>query len=155
VVAAVVYSATDSKGSFYTTTSAIRSYATSSSATVISTTDQYGHSVVLSVSGLTSGAVITTTDAAGSSITTTYHPSGDAVQSVILQTTTLPDGSQAVVTATAYVLPTEVAATTTGAAAAATSTDTASPSLQTGAAGRVGVEVAAMIGGAMGVAWLL
>lgn len=74
---------------------------------------------------------------------------------MVLQTTTLPDGSRSTITSYAYV-----------SAAAATGTDTAvatstrgKPGLQTGAAGvlsrSMGWEAVAVMGGAVGVAWFI
>ena len=119
----------------------------------MTTTDQYGASVVLS--GASRGAVITTTDARGSTFITTYTPGGGKVSSVVLYTTTLPDGAQATVTSLTVVGGAQAA---TGSSSRGSPTNTAAPGLQSGAASapRAHVKGAfAVVGGALGLAYML
>jgi len=51
-------------------------------------------------------AIITSTDGAGSTFVTTITPTGGVVSSIVLQTTTLPDGSRSTYTSFAAVTPT-------------------------------------------------
>jgi len=128
---------------------------------LVSTIDQFGNSVVLS--GVTNGAVITTTDAVGQTLTTTWHaPAGGAVRSEVLVTTVLPNGQRSIVTSYAFVIPTGIEVATQAQLATQTitaaGTSSATAGLQTGAAApsrHFGKELAALIGGAVGVAWLL
>jgi hypothetical protein len=129
---AVVFTATNAAGSSFLTTSTVG----------------YAH---------TSGQVLVTTDAKGSTFLTTYTPDGGEVSSILLITTTGQDGQPVTLTSYAY-----VGASKTGTAQTpgqVTGTNTGKPGLQTGAAsavtGRWGVEALAVVGGAVGVAWLL
>lgn len=112
----------------------------------LTTTDSLGNAVVLS--GVKSGQVLTTTDAKGSTFVTTFTPGGGRVSSLVLKTTTLPNGQQSTITSFA-----EASITTpTG-----TTGPTTSPHLQSGVAVpvRVGAPAIALIGGAVGAAILL
>ncbi|KAH0159843.1 hypothetical protein KCU86_g19559, partial [Aureobasidium melanogenum] len=165
---------TNSRGSTISTTSAVASVAVNqngdivssvdapepsgstrvtSASDVVTTTDQYGASVVLS--GASRGAVITTTDAKGSTFITTYTPGGGRVSSLVLMTTTLPDGAPSTVTSLAVVGGAQAA---TASSERPSSTNTAAPGLQSGAASasRAHMKGAiAVIGGALGFAYML
>lgn len=118
----------------------------------VSTTDQYGNSIVFP--NATPGEVITATDVAGRVVTTTYHP-GVAVQSTRVLSSTLSGGSATLITQTAYVVPDAVTAEGAGAA----SRTEGAASLQTGndadTTRRLGVEAFAVAAGALGVAFAL
>jgi hypothetical protein len=170
----VVIVTTNSRGSTVSTTSPVASVAVdqngdivtsvdapepsgstrrTSASDVVTTTDQYGVSVVLS--GVSRGAVITATDAKGSTFITTYTPGGGRVSSLVLYTTTLPNGSQATVTSLAIVGGAQAA---TASSERASPTNTAAPGLQSGAASvrRAHMKGAfAVVGGALGVAYML
>jgi len=129
---AVIFTATNAAGSSFLTTSTVG----------------YAH---------TSGQVLTTTDAKGSTFITTYTPDGGEVSSVLLITTTGKDGHPVTLTSYAY-----VGASKTGTAQTpgqVTGTNTGKPGLQTGAAsvvtGRWGFEALAVVGGAVGMVWLI
>lgn len=128
----------------------------SQSGDVVVTTDQFGN--VVTLSGATDGAVITTTDAAGRTITTTYNPRGSAVRSLVVETSTLPNGDRATLTSVAVVVP-SVAETSNAQQGAGPSNTGSAPGLVTGNAGvasrKVGKEAVALVAGAAGVAWLL
>ncbi|TID18750.1 hypothetical protein E6O75_ATG05871 [Venturia nashicola] len=115
----------------------------------ISTTDNAGNSVVLT--GAVAGATLTATDARGSTFITTYTPGGGVVQSLVLETTYLPDGQLTTITSFAVV----EQQTATASAASASS----SPKLQNGADSMksrgMGAEAVVMMGGALGMALLL
>jgi len=105
----------------------------SSQASDVTTTDQYGNTVVLSHASY--GEVITATDARGSTFVTTYTPGGGAVSSLVLYTTTLPNGQRETITSLAVVG--AAGATSAPAAAspaAATTTSKGTPGLQNAAA---------------------
>ncbi|KAL8871067.1 MAG: hypothetical protein Q9174_003031 [Haloplaca sp. 1 TL-2023] len=137
-----------------------------------------------STPSLTAGQVITTTDAAGVTIVSTIgggyitlstsgagnsNPTSSSTRTVrrssstslVLQTTTLPDGSQSTVTAVTVVPNTEgVGATPTGDAGAEEASASAGgeASLQTGVAGKMGGmgwEIVCLLGGAVGVAMMM
>lgn len=112
------------------------------------TTDKFGHSVVLS--GTKAGQVITTTDAAGKTVVATYHPGGGAISELIQKTTTLPNGKQTIITSFAVVGgPTQGAEHTNGKGPPGLQTNLAAPT------GRYMGEMAALLGGAIGVAAML
>jgi len=119
----------------------------------VTTTDSLGNEVILS--GVTSGAVITTTDARGHTLTTTYHPTGKAVRSIVLETIILPNGQQSVITSFAIIVPTGFGAVTQQ--QAATPTVTARLGLQSAAAPtrKFRGQLAMAVGGAAGIACLL
>ncbi|KAK7514279.1 uncharacterized protein IWZ02DRAFT_69762 [Phyllosticta citriasiana] len=123
----VVVTTTNSAGSTVTVTSAANAYSRAT---------------------YTSGQVLTRTSGT-STFKTTYTP--DGVSSIVLSTTTLPNGERSTLTSYATVDATQIAA-----ASGATSTGGA-PTLQTGAACKMaGVEAAAALaGGVFGLAWLL
>lgn len=114
----------------------------------ITTTDQYGNTVVLS--NVHSGEVLTTTDAKGSTFITTFTPGGGRVSSLVLETTTLPNGQES--TITSFAVASGAVTTSTGPAGASNS-----PHLQNGVAipRRVGKYVVALIGGAVGAVIML
>ncbi|KAI6890977.1 hypothetical protein KC334_g14377 [Hortaea werneckii] len=126
----------------------------SGSMSAYTTTDRYGNSVVLSAS--TSGQVITTTDSQGRTVTLTYTPDANAVSQLVLETTSLANGQRSTITSFAVVggaatitsqLPRPTPASTTG-----------TPGLQSGFAaptGRYAGEMAAFVGGAMGMAAII
>ncbi|KAI9722168.1 MAG: hypothetical protein M1828_004850 [Chrysothrix sp. TS-e1954] len=125
---------------------------------VVTTTDQFGNQIMLT--GAADGAVITATDVDGRVVTTTYHPEGGAVTSQVLQTSTLPDGSPTTLTSVAVVgVSGPGGATATEGAAEQSGTGTGQAGLVTGnaavASRKMGKEVVALVGGAVGVAWLL
>jgi len=101
---------------------------------------------------------LTTTDARGAVITTTFYPDGGSVESVILQTTQLPNGEQIVETLTAYIAPSNVAVATQGVQQSSAGGG-AAPGLQRAAAVKVGDGVmgvaAAVAVGVIGLALLL
>lgn len=111
------------------------------------TTDRFGNSIVLS--GTRAGQVITTTDARGRTVVLTYHPGGGQVSELVIRTTNLPGGGRSTITSFA-----EVGGPTRG----AQGTGKGKPGLQSGAASptaRYAGEIAALVGGAMGVAAVL
>jgi len=117
----------------------------------VTTTDQYGNSVV--VSGTHYGEVVTTTDSKGRTVVLTYTPGGGEVNSLVLKTTTLPNGQQSTITSYAII----GGATTAASAAGGSGHHSASgtPGLQSGIAaptGRYIGEIAAVVGGAVGIA---
>ena len=111
------------------------------------------------LSDITYGEVVTATDARGSTFVTTYTPGGGRVSSLVLETITLPDGQRSTITSLAVIG--GQAATGTQAAAAtstAASKTGAAPGLQSGIASAnrgYAKEMVAVIGGAIGVAYLL
>jgi len=156
-VPAIVLSVTNAAGSIVLTTSAVVASVPSSYA-AITTTDKFGNQLILT--SVTAGQVLTTTDARGEAITTTFYPPGGAVESVIFQTTQLPDGQQVVETLTAYVAPSGVGLATAALAATASPTSTGKPSLQSAgaAAGGKGVSEGLLglaVAGAAGLVVLL
>jgi len=124
---------------------------TSSVPKTISTTDSAGNSVVLT--NVHTGATLTATNAKGSTFITTYTPGGGAVQSLVFQTTTLPNGQPTTITSFAAV------EAQTAPASSAGSTTTSGPKLQNGAESvksrSFGAEAVALVGGAIGVALFL
>ena len=159
-------------------TTVVRTTERGSTATVIAspTKTPTPNTVVTVTSEITSGAVITQTDSAGSTqrstvqtrfTTVTSAPAavsdGSTQQftqesSTVLQTTTLPDGSRSTITAVtivnAPVTSSDSLAAPTG-PAGASSTTSAAPGLQSGAASAtqgLKLEMFAMIGGAFMVA---
>jgi hypothetical protein len=125
---AVIFTATDSSGRAFVTTSAVN----------------FAPSV---------GEVLTTTDAKGSTFLTTYTPDGGRVSSIVLVTSTGPDGKPMVITSYTYVDP--MAATATDGQVPATGTNTAKPGLQTNAARKNAVMEMAAVGGAVAGAFAL
>jgi hypothetical protein len=113
----------------------------------VTTTDRFGNSVVLS--NVRSGQTLTTTNAKGSTFVTTFTPGGGHVSSLVLETTTLPNGQKS--TITSFAPATGGTATQTGPGSSG------SPHLQNGvcAQRRVGKHAIALIGGAIGAAILL
>ena len=123
VIVTVVVSTTNAAGSTVAVTKSVAAPATVSVAVSVTTTNAKGQTVVsaTTVAGavvvsdgktitapapvFTNGAEeLTTTDAAGSTFVTTFTPSGGAaISSLLLITTTLPDGSQTVMTTFAAV----------------------------------------------------
>ena len=89
----------------------------------ITTTDPLGNTIVLS--DVHSGQAVTTTDAQGSTFVTTYTPDGGEVSSLVLSTSTLPDGSRSTITSFAVVTP-------GSATHPAGASDTSNPHLQSG-----------------------
>lgn len=116
------------------------------------TTDQYGQSVVLS--GNHKGQLITTTDASGRTVTLRYTGKVGEVDAYVTRTTTGANGQPITYTSFAVVGPTGAAATQNGDNAGGNSR---SPGLQGAAAptARFAGEVAALVGGAVGVMALL
>ena len=114
---------------------------------VYTTTDKFGNSVVLS--GTSKGQVITTTDAAGKTVVLTYTPGGGQVSELVVKTKQLPNGGQTTITSFAV-----VGGQTPNAENGNTKPK---PTLQGLAAptGRYVGEMAALVGGAVGVAALL
>jgi len=145
-VPAAVVTASDGK----VTTSAVPTYNNNPTAKVdVTTTEKNGNTVVLSQ--VTSGQVVTTKDVKGSTFITTFTPGGGKISSIVLQTTTLPNGQASVITSYADVQQmTETASS---------STTTSPPRLQNGAESLrsrgFGAEGIALIGGAFGVALLI
>ncbi|KAF2794822.1 hypothetical protein K505DRAFT_336617 [Melanomma pulvis-pyrius CBS 109.77] len=125
---AVIFTATDSAGSAFVTTSAVNF-------------------------APTAGEVLTTINAQGSTFLTTYTPGGGRVSSIVLVTTQGPDGKPMVITSYTYVDP--AAATETNSEASTTGTNTARPGLQTNAARKNGAFEMAVVGGAVGGAFAL
>ena len=128
---------------------------TNSFGVVIVTTVGGGFRTVASVSTpATATEAASTVSVSGS--TTTIRPSQT---SAVLHTSTLPNGSQSVVTAITVVGGGSEAGTPTGSAGVASSgTGTAAPRLQTGIAVRTGgvlKEMLCMVGGAVGVAMMM
>ncbi|EMC98998.1 hypothetical protein BAUCODRAFT_573250 [Baudoinia panamericana UAMH 10762] len=176
VVPAAVITETNSNGQTITTTSPLASVEvapggsivtsapavgassnadSSSSLSAITTTDQFGQSVVLS--GSHQGQVITTTDAGGRTVVLTYTPGGGQVSQLVLRTTQLPNGQLSTITSYA-VVGGAATITSTPSNAAARQTSSSSHGLQSGIAaptGRYVGEVAAMVGGAIGMAAVL
>jgi len=114
----------------------------------VTTTDQFGNTVVLS--SVHSGQTVTTTDAKGSTFVTTFTPGGGHVSSLVLETTTLSNGKKS--TITSFAPATGGGATQTGPAGSS-----GSPHLQNGAPvqKRVSKPAVALIGGVVGAAILL
>jgi len=155
-----VLSVINSAGATVLTTSAIvPSQSVPSSYASITTTDKFGNEVVLT--SVTAGQVVTTTDAKGQTLTTTFYPPGGAVESIIFQTTQLPNGQQVVETLTAYVAPSDAGLVTQAVAATASATSSGKPGLQSqGAAAPGGLSkkdglVGLVLAGAAGVVALL
>ena len=113
----------------------------------VTTTDNFGNTVVFS--NVHSGEAMTTTDAKGRTFVTTFTPNGGHVSSLVLETTTLPNGQKS--TITSFAPATGGAATQTGPTGSS-----GSPHLQNGAPTprRVGKHAIALIG-AVGAAILL
>jgi hypothetical protein len=113
------------------------------------TTDKFGNSIVLS--GTKAGQVITTTDAEGKTVVMTYTPGGgEKISELIVKTTNLPNGGQSTITSFAVV--------GGGKTKGAGTQTTGSPGLQSALAaptGRYAGEVAAVVGGALGIAAVL
>ncbi|EOD50653.1 hypothetical protein UCRNP2_2567 [Neofusicoccum parvum UCRNP2] len=133
---------------------------TTAAAVIVETTDAAGNTVTTTSAAsaytptrITTGQVLTRTNSAGSTFLTTYTGGSDGqVSSLVLSTTTLPNGERKTITSYATVA---AAAATAGSGGTATGTN-GEPSLQTGAAQRFGVEAAAALaGGVAGLAWLL
>lgn len=123
---------------------------------MVTTTDSYGNMVVLS--GASYGAVITATDARGSTFITTYTPNGGAVNSLVLQTTVLPNGQRSTITSFAVVGGAQATDAPSSTGSSASRTSSAAPGLQSGAASATrgyAKEMMALLGGAVGVAYLL
>lgn len=119
----------------------------------ITTTDQYGNQVVLS--GTRSGEVITTTDAHGSTVVLTYTPGGGALSQLVLETTRLPNGQESTITSFAIVGGDATVTSNVPGASPSPTGSSKSPGLQSGIAaptGRFIGEMAAIVGGAVGVA---
>lgn len=120
------------------------------------TTDRQGNDVVLS--GTSSGEVITTTNNRGRTVVLTYTPGGGHVSELVLQTTRLANGQQSTITSFAI-----VGGTTNTLAGAGVGDSqpksTGQPGLVSGSGaeptGRCVGGVAAMLGGAVGLAALL
>ncbi|KAF2489879.1 hypothetical protein BU16DRAFT_166449 [Lophium mytilinum] len=129
----VVLTKTDAAGSKFVTTSAVG----------------FAH---------TPGQVLTETNSRGSTFVTTYTPAGGLVSSIVLITTTGKNGQPVTLTSYAFVGAGATSTKTVG-AGEQTGTNTGKPGLQTGAAGVLsrqwGVEAAAVIGGAVGMAWMI
>ncbi|KAF2252136.1 hypothetical protein BU26DRAFT_251856 [Trematosphaeria pertusa] len=123
---AVIFTATDTAGSAFLTTSAV-DFAP------------------------TPGQVLTKTDSRGSTFFTTYTPGGGKVSSILLITTTGANGEPMVITSYTFVDPAQ--ATATDANGNPAQTNTGKPGLQTGAANRNWAADAALVGGAVGGAF--
>ncbi|PSN66548.1 hypothetical protein BS50DRAFT_494988 [Corynespora cassiicola Philippines] len=124
---AVIFTATDSAGSAFVTTSAVEFQPTA-------------------------GQVLTRTNAQGSTFLTTYTPPAGRVSSILLITTTGADGAPSVITSYTFVEPAR--ATNTGGSndGEPTGTPTGAPGLQTGAAAKAHpflVGGVAAVGGAL------
>jgi hypothetical protein len=119
---AVIFTATDSTGRPFVTTSAVEF-------------------------APTPGQVLTRTDPRGSVFVTTYTPGGGRVSSIVLITTTGPGGEPMVITSYTYVDP-AAATNTPGGDNAPKSTG--KPGLQSGVANKNRGMEAAMVGGALG-----
>lgn len=147
-VPAQVVTTTNDRGETVTTLSTLSTAHVVNGGGVVSaytTTDKAGNSVVLS--GTSSGQLITTTDSAGKTVVLTYTPGGGAVSELVQKTTTLPNGDRKTLTSFAIVgKPTAGADATKG-----------SPGLQNIAkpTGRYAGEMAAIFGGAVGLAAML
>ena len=150
-VPAEIVTTTNNNGDTITTAKPLSTARVVNGGTILSaytTTDSLGNSVV--VSGTKSGQVITTTDAAGKTVVMTYTPGGGAVSELVQKTKTLPNGQQTTLTSFAVVGGATQGADQTG--------GRGSPGLQTNFArptGRYVGEMAAMFGGAIGVAAML
>ncbi|KAF2434117.1 hypothetical protein EJ08DRAFT_646972 [Tothia fuscella] len=174
VVVPVQVSTTNSAGSVVvTTSSAVVSQASVSVAVVVTSTNSVGSTVratsIVPAAVVTSngrvttspvsifvaltGRVMTTTDAQGSTFLTTLTPVGGEVSSLVLLTTTLANGEQAVVTSFADV------GLMTDAGASPSASESTKPRLQNGAESvrsrGIGAEAIALVGGAIGVAIFL
>lgn len=131
VIVPVTVTSTDSSGSTATSVVTALSEATVSLSSVVVTTDSKGKTTLLTttvpaaVVTDTNGqvttspvptinsegvAVLTSVDASGSTFVTTITPTGGVVSSIVLQTTTLPDGSRSTYTSFAVVTPTGASA---------------------------------------------
>lgn len=122
---------------------------------MLTTTDSFGNQVVWS--GVSNGATLTTTDARGRTVVTTITPAGAAVSALVLETTVLPNGQQSTITSL-QVVGGQAAATQTTDSAEPSSTGRGKPGLQSALAApthRYVGEIAALVGGAIGVAALL
>lgn len=127
-----------------------------SSGSMLTTTDAFGNSVVWS--GVSDGATLTTTDARGRTVVTTITPAGAAVSALVLETTVLPNGQQSTITSLQVVGGQAAATQTTDDGPQASKTGKGAPGLQSALAApthRYIGEVAALVGGAIGVAALL
>ncbi|KAK8188946.1 hypothetical protein HDK77DRAFT_482829 [Phyllosticta capitalensis] len=122
---------------------------------IVTTTNSAGSTTIVTSAAkaytretYSSGQVITRTSGS-STFKTTYTPEG--VSSLVLSTTTLPNGERSTLTSYATVAATQINAATGG------SSTEGAPTLQTGAACKLaGAEaVAAVAGGVFGLAWLL
>jgi hypothetical protein len=113
----------------------------------ITTTDHFGNTVVLT--NVHSGEVVTTTDAKGSTFVTTFTPNGGHVSSLVLETTTLPNGQKSTITS--------FAAATGGATKTGSAGSSGSPHLQNGVpvTRRVSKHAIVLMGAALGAAILL
>ena len=172
----VTISTTDREGRTVTVTSSALDRATASVTADVTTTDTKGKTVTVRTTApaivhtvtnaqgatvtttsraqvykaptFTSGQVVSTTNDEGSTLVTTFTPDGGSVSSLVLQTTTLDDGSLQTLTSYATV-----------AAASATDADatTEAPSLQTGnSAAHLGSKMAAAAAaGLAGAAFML
>jgi len=112
------------------------------------TTDKFGNTVVLS--GTKSGQVITTTDAAGKTVVMTYTPGGGAVSELVQKTITGANGKQSTITSFAVIGgATQGPEHTNGKGPPGLQTNLAAPT------GRYLGEMAALLGGAIGMAAML
>ncbi|KAI4249456.1 MAG: hypothetical protein LQ352_005633 [Teloschistes flavicans] len=147
------------------TTSAIGGATTPSltAGEVITTTNAEGVTIVSTIGG---GYVTLSRSSSGqspqsTSMVTTRSSQRTSRTSIVLHTTTLPDGMQSTVTAVTVVPNTEAGATPSGTAGAGSGSGTAAgnPSLQTGVAagkmGGMGWEIVCLLGGAVGVAMMM
>ncbi|KAL9025934.1 MAG: hypothetical protein Q9196_005320 [Gyalolechia fulgens] len=147
-----------------TATSATGAIPTRTAGEVITTTNAGGVTVVSTVGG---GYVTLSSSTGGRSPTptgpSTRNTRRTSSTSVVLQTTTLPDGSQSTVTAVTIIPGSDGAAPTpSGEAGAAaeggSSTQGDSPALQTGVAGKIGSqgwELVCLLGAAVGWAMMM
>ncbi|KAI4194489.1 MAG: hypothetical protein LQ350_007740 [Teloschistes chrysophthalmus] len=146
------------------TTSAVGGVTTPSltAGQLITTTNAQGVTIVSTIGG---GYVTLSRSSNGNqpqstSMVTTRNSQRTSRTSIVLHTTTLPDGMQSTVTAVTVVPNTEAGATPSGTAGAGSGTGTAAgnPSLQTGVAGKMGGmgwEIVCLLGGAVGVAMMM
>ncbi|KAF2220402.1 hypothetical protein BDZ85DRAFT_266537 [Elsinoe ampelina] len=116
------------------------------------TTDQDGEPITLS--SVSFGEVITTTGRNGRTFVTTFTPAGGRVSSIVLQTTTLPNGQRSTITSYA-----PVAQATNGSPSGGSVSSTADASLVSSAFAAptmiAGGRFAAVAGGLFGLAQLL
>ncbi|KAI4174906.1 MAG: hypothetical protein LQ343_001933 [Gyalolechia ehrenbergii] len=145
-----------------TTTSAPGAISSFTAGEVITTTNAEGVTIVSTIGG---GYVTLSSSTRGRSPTTTTPATRNTRRtsstSVVLQTTTLPDGSQSTVTAVTVVPGSdEAAATPSGEAGAGegSTTQGGNPALQTGVAGKTGSqgwELVCLLGAAVGWAMMM